>query len=70
MTGEHENRRREFFTYPVVHFLTGLQGGGENLSHMSVFVGSMQVCVIGLEEDMDVICDGNCTLRFFKDTLL
>lgn len=41
MTGEHENQRREFFTYPVVRFLTGLQGGGENLSHMYEFGGGM-----------------------------
>lgn len=39
MTGEHENQRREFFTYPVVQFLTSLQVGGENLSHMCVFGG-------------------------------
>lgn len=39
MTGEHENQRREFFTYPVVHFLISMQVGGENLSHMCVFGG-------------------------------
>lgn len=73
MTGEQENQRREFFTYPVVHFLTSLQAGGENLSHMCVFGGgggSMWVGMIGLEKDMDVNCDGNCTLRFFKTALL